>query len=243
MATTAMTTTTIVVMMMTTMTTTMMMATIDEAQAAANNRQTHAHTAGPACITSAHGACRAPGMPASDPSSWLLQKAREGDARALGEIHDRFYAPLYRYALFRLGDHALAEDIASEVFLRFLDTLQSDHPPHTTLQGWLFAVAGHVVVDHIRRAPRERAPVSEALGSGHSTEAEAEARLLRDRVRAAIRRLTLDQQQVLTLRFADDFSSAQTAEIMNKTVNAVKVLQFRATAALRRALGGIGEGG
>jgi RNA polymerase sigma-70 factor (ECF subfamily) len=57
-----------------------------------------------------------------------------------------------------------------------------------------------------------------------------------------MRRLTPDQQNVLTLRFGNGFSLEQTAKIMGKSVNAVKVLQFRATASLRRVLGETGNG-
>jgi RNA polymerase sigma-70 factor (ECF subfamily) len=48
--------------------------------------------------------------------------------------------------------------------------------------------------------------------------------------------LTVDQQHVLALRFAEEYSLEETAHIMGKTIGAVKTLQFRALAALRRLL-------
>ncbi len=178
-------------------------------------------------------------MSSSDASSpeKLLHRARAGDPRALGEIHEQYYARIFRYALFRLGDEAAAEDIASEVFVRLLDALRSNRAPHTTLGGWLFGVAAHLVVDHFRRAPREQSPLWEGLMTTDSAAHEAEERLQHSQVRAAMRRLTPDQQEVLALRFGEGFSLDETARVMGKSVNAVKVLQFRATAALRRVLG------
>ncbi|MBI5829953.1 MAG: RNA polymerase subunit sigma-70, partial [Chloroflexi bacterium] len=56
-------------------------------------------------------------------------------------------------------------------------------------------------------------------------------------VRLALQQLTDEQQQVLALRFEQGRSVADTAELLNKSVTAVKQLQFRAVAALRRQLG------
>ena len=51
----------------------------------------------------------------------LLAGALALDARVLGQVHDRYYPELYRFALYRTGDPATAEDIAAEVFVRLLD--------------------------------------------------------------------------------------------------------------------------
>lgn len=127
----------------------------------------------------------------------LLQRARTGDPRVLGETHDRDYPALYRYALFRLGDDAAAQDVASEVFLRLLDALRTGRPPQTSLGGWLFGVAAHLVVDHFRRAPRESAPLSETLVWHASPAIEVEKNLQHAQLRAAIRPLTRVQREML----------------------------------------------
>jgi RNA polymerase sigma-70 factor (ECF subfamily) len=56
-------------------------------------------------------------------------------------------------------------------------------------------------------------------------------------VQSALSRLTDEQQHVLALRFGGGFSLEETAGLMGKNANAIKALQFRALAALRRALG------
>jgi RNA polymerase sigma-70 factor (ECF subfamily) len=166
----------------------------------------------------------------------LLARARELDSRALGQIHDLYYPEIYRYAAYRTGEAETAADIASEVFLRLLDALHAGRAPQTTLRGWLFGTASHLVADHFRRAPRERATLAETMVAHTSPAAEAEARVRQNRVNAAIRRLTPEQQEVLTLRFGDGFSVEQTAEALKKSVSAVKSLQFRALDALRQWL-------
>lgn len=180
-------------------------------------------------------------MSAEEPTEkTLLQQARRLDERALGQIHDRYYPEIYRYALYRTGRTEVADDIAGEVFVRLLDALHQERAPRTTLRGWLFGVASNLVVDYYRKAPRESAPLDEAQAAPGSASAEAELRLQKQEVRAALRQLTREQQEVLALRFGDGFSVEETAEAMGKSVNAAKALQFRALEALRRVLG-VGE--
>lgn len=170
----------------------------------------------------------------------LLARARALDSRALEQIHDRYYSEIYRYVLYRTGDRTVTEDVASEVFLRLLNALHAERAPRTTLRGWLFGVASHLVADHFRRAPG--LPLSENIVAPYpSLSDEVEARIRQNDIRKAIRQLTVEQQQVIALRFGSGFSVEQTAEALGKSVTAVKSLQLRALEGLRRALVEIGR--
>jgi RNA polymerase sigma-70 factor (ECF subfamily) len=180
-------------------------------------------------------------MPGAEPTEkTLLERARQLDEQALSQIHSRYYPEIYRFALYRTGRSEVADDIAGEVFLRLLNALHAGRAPQVTLRGWLYGVASNLVADHFRKAPRESTPLNEGYAGAHSAAAEAELRLVRHDVRAALRQLTREQQEVLTFRFGEGFSVEETAEAMSKSVNAVKALQFRAVEALRRVLG-VGE--
>jgi RNA polymerase sigma-70 factor (ECF subfamily) len=170
----------------------------------------------------------------------LLAAARRLDSRALAAIHDRYYPDLYRYLLYRTNDPPAAEDLTSEVFMRFLDALHTgkrlDHLP-----AWLFGVAGHLAADHFRRQARRPQVelVDEMMASGIGPEALAENNQRAAAVRQALSQLTDEQQQVLALRFGQGHSIDMAAGAMQKSATAVKQLQFRAIAALRRRLEGV----
>jgi len=166
----------------------------------------------------------------------LLEHARQLDEHALSEIHNRYYGEIYRYVLYRTGRTEVADDLASEVFLRFLDALHTGRTPQASLRGWLFGVARNLVADHFRRAPREQAELDETFAAPGTTSAEAEHNLQARAVRTALRQLTPEQQHALALRFGEGLSVEETAQSLGKSVNAVKVLQFRAVASLRRLL-------
>ncbi|MCB9113197.1 MAG: sigma-70 family RNA polymerase sigma factor [Anaerolineales bacterium] len=161
------------------------------------------------------------------------------DSKAIGAVYDQYFPEIYRYALYRVGDQSLAEDIASDVFIRLLEAVRSGRGPETNLKGWLIGTASHIITDHLRkkyRRPEEEIPESLAdLGPGPATEADQREknRLVRD----AYSKLTPDQQMVLALRFGQGYSLEETATHMDKNVNAIKALQFRALAALQREIG------
>jgi RNA polymerase sigma-70 factor (ECF subfamily) len=168
----------------------------------------------------------------------LLARARRFDQDALGQIHDEYYAPIFRYALYRTGDRELAEDIASEVMTRLLEGLRAGTGPTTTLAGWLFSVAARVVNDHFRRA--YRAPTVElddGLSDFDQTPSGLTVQTLeREELRLAIQTLTEEQQHVIALRFGQGMPIEQVARTLGKTEGAVKQLQARAVAALARRL-------
>ena len=72
---------------------------------------------------------------------------------------------------------------------------------------------------------------------GSSLTDEIDRRQQTNSVRQAYAQLTSEQQNVLALRFGDGYSLEETATVMQKKVNAVKALQFRALAALQRQIG------
>ena len=177
-------------------------------------------------------------MPAHDePQS--LEDLRNLNAQAIGAIYDQYYPDVYRYIMYRLGDENAAEDLSSEVFTRLLEATRRNAGPQTNVKGWLIATASHIVVDHLRgkyRRPTEALPDAlPDLAAGPQTELESHER---DRaVREAMDKLTPEQQHVLSLRFGQGYSLEETASLLNKNVNAVKALQFRALAALQKQLG------
>jgi RNA polymerase sigma-70 factor, ECF subfamily len=175
-----------------------------------------------------------PDDPTPDLDADLLARALNLESQALSEIHQRYYTRIYQYAYLRTGDARIAEDMASETFIRLLDSFNKGRPPHTTLRGWLFGVAAHLVANHY--GSRKTQALSEFHPDSFSTPEHAEEHLRQADVQAAMRSLTADQQEVLALRFTSGFSIEETAQHMNRSVTAVKAVQFRAIDTLRRLL-------
>lgn len=168
----------------------------------------------------------------------LLEGARRFDLDVMAEIYDRYNAGLFQYAIRLLGDACLAEDCVSETFMRFLKAFQIGRGPQSYLQAYLYRVAHNWICDFYRRQPPPPLVLDENLPgtASHRPESRVEQRLLREELRVALARLTPDQRQVIMLRFIEGWENEAVAAALQKPVGAVKALQHRALAALRRIM-------
>jgi RNA polymerase sigma-70 factor (ECF subfamily) len=168
----------------------------------------------------------------------LLQRAKQGDQRAIGELYRRHVDVIYRYVWARVGDVTVAEDLTSQVFLKALEGLPTYQPTGKPFLAWLYRIAYARIVDHWRKQERRtEVPLDDALTAqepqpGQLLEAEADWAVAID----LIAQLTDDQQDVLILRFIGEMSLSQVAETLGKTVGATKATQHRALASLARLL-------
>lgn len=174
----------------------------------------------------------------SGSDSGRMQRANSLDRQTLGAIYDDYHHLLYSYIYRRVGDVEIARDLTADVFRRFLQAAANGTGPTENLRAWLYRVAHNIVIDHYRRQQhRQSYPLEEKWISGDDDPGQAaEQQLLAAQVRAALRHLTADQQQVISLKFLEGLSNDEIAEVTEKSVGAVKALQHRALAALRRKL-------
>ncbi len=170
----------------------------------------------------------------------LLAAAMQYDDAALGELYDRYEAKIFNYIYRRTGEEALAEDFTAQVFLKMLESIRDQKAWHSSFSGWLYRIAHNLVIDHYRRRGRQGSvDIEEASPTApeeHNPAVTVEHTLEAERLRAAIRRLTDEQAEVVSLRFLEGYSISEVASMMNRTEGAIKALQYRAVATLRTLL-------
>lgn len=168
----------------------------------------------------------------------LLNGARAFDQTTLGMIYDRYSPGIYRYALRLTGDECQAEDCLADTFMRFLKALYAGQGPRDHLQAYLYRIAHNWITDYYRRQPPPQLELDERLpgDDGDLPERQAERHLEQSRVRLALRTLTPDQRQVITLRFSEGWENDEVAAALEKPVGAIKALQHRALIMLRKQL-------
>lgn len=170
----------------------------------------------------------------------LLEAAVAYDDVALGELYDRYEARIFSYIYRRTGDEAVAEDLTAQVFVKMLQAIRDRRAWHSSFSGWLYRIAHNVVIDQYRQRERhaqiglDDAP--DLVAEDDDPAVSAELRLTTDKVRFAMRQLTDEQAEVLSLRFLEGYSIFEVASLMNKTEGAIKALQYRAVATLRNLL-------
>ena len=171
--------------------------------------------------------------------SVLLQTARKMSKEAIVEIFELYSSPLYNYVLRLSGDRILADHIVGDVFAKLIEQLSLGKGPESNLRSYLYETAYHRMIDETRYT-RRRAPLEVAAWlpqDRNSLFVSVEDQILFKQVLHAIQdRLTDDQRHVIVLRFLEEFSLRETAVILGKRVEYVKVIQGRAIVALRKTL-------
>jgi RNA polymerase sigma-70 factor (ECF subfamily) len=172
----------------------------------------------------------------------LLKAAQKLDEEALTTIFDQFAPAIYKYTLRLCHDQIVADNIVGDVFAQLLEQFGQGKGPRTNLRSYLYQTAYHLVVDRSRdnqhNAPLEVAANSYASGQFAPTQSQIEERVMMEALISAMNTdLTEDQRHVIILRFLEDFSLKETAEIIGKEVNNIKVIQNRGIAKLRKAMG------
>lgn len=170
----------------------------------------------------------------------LLHRVKSLDQDALAQVHEQYYDAIYRYVAYRVSDLQTAEDLTSEVFIRFLHAIQLKNAPQNTIRGWLFGAASLILKEHYRKKKRAQlTELDEAMADEWIEPSEKlEVQEKKKALHKAIAGLTEDQQQVLALRFGYEMPIRDVAETMNKSEGSVKMLQVRAIAALNRLMTG-----
>ncbi|MFV0308724.1 MAG: RNA polymerase sigma factor [Desertimonas sp.] len=164
-----------------------------------------------------------------------LDAARAGDSDAFTAI---YHALAGKVAGFVRGRGVRdVDDVVNEVFLgvfRNFDTFEGDA---SAFRSWLFTIARYKATDAIRAAVRTPTAGAAELpdASGGDVEVDAMAHL-GDETVAMLDLLTDEQREVVLLRIIADLSLAQVAEITDRPLGAVKSIQHRALASLRRQL-------
>ena len=167
----------------------------------------------------------------------LLARLRANDDTALAELYDQFAPAIYTYCYRRVGERHLAEDLTSDVFVRALAAIQKDRFAQSSLPAWLYRIAHNLVVDHYRRANPDIVPLEEWAPAPDNVPEAARRKQQQEWLGNAIQQLTDEQQQTLALRFGQGYTASETAKLMGKSEKAIRALQHRALAALRRIMG------
>jgi len=171
---------------------------------------------------------------------WLVQRAISGDAEAFASLYDTYVDRVYRFIFFRVGESRLAEDLTSQTFLKAWESVGRYQIRGLPFAAWLFRIARNKVIDNYR-VSKETVSLEAALSTqpdpNGRVDEKVEGHLEIEQLRVALRRLTEDQRQVLTLKFIEGLSTKEISQITGKQEGAIRALQMRGLQALAQILG------
>ena len=173
-----------------------------------------------------------------DDDAALARRASAGEAEAFGALYDRYVDQVYRYVFYRVRNEAEAEDVTSDVFMRALRATPK-YEPRQAFLAWLYRIARNAVIDRGRRQQaRPQVSFEDALAHpmGDRTIDPNEGLLAGSDasvVRAAMRKLTPLQQEVIVLRYVEGYDTKTISKITGKRDGTIRGIEFRALKELR----------
>ncbi len=162
----------------------------------------------------------------------IIGGAKRDDADSMEKLCVYVYPRVYRYIYYRVNHHENAEDLTSEVVLKIVQALKKQRG---NFRAWMYKIARNAVIDfYRRRGVRSEVSLSDMPGELPDESAAFSERVLtQEKLRRGLHHLTEEQKQVILLKFIEGYSNDDVANIMGKSIGAVKVLQFRALRSLR----------
>jgi RNA polymerase sigma-70 factor, ECF subfamily len=178
-------------------------------------------------------------MSVLDPTQ-LIEEAKKGNRDAFGQLYQTFLVPVYRYVYLRVPHRPTAEDLTQVVFIKVYENL-SRYTAHAAPLAYFFTIARNTIIDHVRKKKPEYLEDYPELASSlqdtsNGPEEELNTKQDTSRVLAKVKKLTLEQKTVITLKFFNGLKNSEVAQMLGKSEDAVRQLQCRALKALRGQL-------
>ncbi len=176
----------------------------------------------------------------------LMQRVREGDDDAFGEIVDRYKNPLVNYLTHLVRSRDRAEEIAQDAFVRLYRNA-ANYKEQDRLAPYLFRIATNLTVTEVRRAKRWTLLMPRLHASTSQHTPSPDANLITDeiqkQVNAALERLPLKFRAPLVLFEIEEWSYEAIATALDVRIGTVKSRISRARDLLRRQLAPWWKGG
>ncbi|MBI1885691.1 MAG: sigma-70 family RNA polymerase sigma factor [Chloroflexi bacterium] len=172
----------------------------------------------------------------------LIALAAEGDREAFGQLYEKYVFKVFRHIYYLANDVQVAEDLTAQTFLNALEAIHRYEMRGVPFLAWLLRIAYNLTMNHKKlqknNGTAQLPETVHAEGSFYSPEETCEAKVNGERIWEGVRHLRGDQRQVIVMRFVDGLSYPDIAQVLGKSVGAVRVIQYRALSALRRMLEG-----
>ncbi len=176
----------------------------------------------------------------------LMLRVKDGDSASFGLLLDKHRASVVHFLYRMVQNHAVAEELGQEVFLRVYRS-RSTYEPSAKFTTWLFRIATHLALNSLRDGKNERSqerldasapdlPVRQVSDERPSMEDYLVYQAKLDEVRRAIAGLPDKQRAAVLMHKYEEMEYSQIARVLNCSESAVKSLLFRAYETLRSRL-------
>ena len=177
-----------------------------------------------------------------DREQGLIRRAQQGDRQAFADLYERYQPAIYNYLYYRVDDAARVDELTGEVFARMVQNIRGYRDHGQPFLAWLYTIARNLRIDFYRECKKAQiVPLDETLVGSENNPVEAfDLRMKAECLKKVLPYLTEEQQFVVVAKFVEGRTNAEIATLMGKPEGAIKSLQHRGLATLRRAIEKVG---
>lgn len=180
----------------------------------------------------------------------IVQNVLGGRTEAFAELVERYHRKVFAIALRMVANRSDAEDVAQEVFVKLYENLHR-YDASQPLQNWLLRIASNHTLNWLEKH-RKGKEIQEVTGPGEmrpslrladpspAPDARVEQRELNEALSAALGKLPDNFRLVIVLKYIEEYTAEEIAEILGAPRNTVKTWILRAREALRTELAASG---
>ena len=168
----------------------------------------------------------------------IVLKAVERDQEAFAQLYDRHVVRIYRHIYYMVNDSNTAEDLTAQTFLKAWEAIDRYKERGAPIVAWLLRISHNLTVSFLR-SKRDHSELDETFLDQKMTrnpEEALEQASDEKSMREAVLKLRDEQRQVIMLRFVEEMDYREVADIIGKSVPAVRVIQHRALGNLRKIM-------
>ena len=163
------------------------------------------------------------------------------DDQAFAELYDHYVDDIFRFVYYKVSNQHLAEDLTSDVFLKtWKYVTDKENKEVNNFRALIYKIARGKVIDHYRtNKKKEQAPVKDMLEvtpSGEDVEKEAHKNFAHKKVLKHLDKLKENYKEVIVLRYLQELSTKEAAEVMDKSRSSIRVTLHRAMNKLEELL-------
>lgn len=165
----------------------------------------------------------------------LVARAQAGSEDSLSQLFDTFSNRIYRFFILRTSNKEIAEDLTQTVFLEMIQALpRYKQQTGAKFSTWLFQIARFRLIDHYRKQ-RPQVALEDAPEPSHEPLSNVDP-LSTQQIERSLNQLPERYRTVLHLRFREELTTTEIAQVLKTTPLNVRVIQYRALRALRQLL-------
>ena len=176
--------------------------------------------------------------------STLIRLIAHAKPDALSELYDRYFRQVFGLAVAVIKDHAIAEEITQDVFLRVWAHAKLYQDDRAKVSVWLMRIARNRAIDALRgrkthpeqqAIPLEQSHLPEKM-SPDTPQTSLESDLEKERIQAAVAQLPDAQQHVIALMYFQGYTQQEIADLLKTPIGTIKTRARLAMLKLRELL-------